>query len=200
MQPHPLNPPIANEVLDWIKAQPFYQGAQALNYAVGLTRGSKLIISKVGGVTSATAAMAGLDTMLRSKPWWTSLEGVYLGKKFGGDGNSNHGEMCVLAAADAMEDPLIWMKCTGDNCPACYAMLADAGVHSMNDSATGSQSGWIHPRGPMALGSQLNNDWKGQIAELKSYNALQPAARAGFGFRLTQKLTTVPAGAYEMLS
>jgi len=186
-----------DDVITWIKKQDFYTRNQQPNYAVAITGGGRMIISKVGGVTSKTSGMGDLAGYIQSKDWWTELEGLYFGKTFGGDGGSNHGEMCVLAAADAMGEKIAEMKCTGDNCPACFEMLKHAGVKTLNKSATGSQSGWIHPRGRMALGSQLNSDWKGQIEELKAFNKLSAAAQEDFDYTLTRATGYDPAGSYE---
>lgn len=192
---------ILNDVINWIVQQQFYRNNQQTNYTVGITAGSKLIISKVGGVTSRTAAMGTLATEIKSRRWWPQIKGVYLASTFGGDGGSNHGEMCVLAAADALGDRLVDMRCTGDNCQACAIMLRHAGVHSMNNTAIGAQSGWIHPTGRMALGSQIDNHtWDEQLAELQAFNRLAPSARAGFAYKYTRQTGYDPQGGYEPIA
>jgi hypothetical protein len=191
------NAAMINHVVNWIAQQPFYLDNQQPNYAVGITDNHKMIVSKVGGVTSKTASMAALVNEIKNQHWWTQIEGVYLAGTFGGDGNSNHGEMCVLAAADLIGEQIVDMRCTGDNCPACAIMLAHAGVHSLNNTASGAQQGWVHPRGRMTLGSQLNNNWSGQLAELQAFNQLTPAARADFVYNRTQRAGRDPQGKIE---
>lgn len=198
MQAQVTTEAMINDVIAWITTQDFYTKNQQPNYAVAITNHSRMVISKVGGVTSKTKGMDDLAGYIQSRDWWTELEGIYFGKTFGGDGGSNHGEMCVLAAVDAMrEEKIVEMKCTGDNCPACFEMLTHVGVKTLNKAATGAQSGWIHPRGRMALGSQLNGDWKGQIEELKAFNKLSAAAQAGFDYTLTRATGYDPEGSFE---
>jgi hypothetical protein len=198
MHPAPAtNATMINFVINWIMQQPFFLNNQQPNYAVGVTNHHKMIVSKVGGVTSKTLAMGAMVTAIKTQHWWTQIEGVYLAGTFGGDGNSNHGEMCVLAAADLVGEQIVDMRCTGDNCQACAIVLAGAGVHTMNNTAIGPQQGWVHPRGRMTLGSQLNNNWNGQLAELQAFDQLAPAARAGFAHNLTQRAGRDPQGKIE---
>lgn len=195
------NGAMIDDVVDWIKQQDFFLNSQALNYAVGITTSDNMIISKVAGVTTKTSGMSDLIAQIKKQDWWsTQIKGLYLAGTFGGDGGSNHGEMCVLAAADELGEELAEMGCTGDNCPACATMLSDAAVTTRNETAKGSQSGWIHPRGRMALGSQLNRDWAGQIDELKAFNKLDEDDRDDFKHKLTQRAGRDPKGKFQKVA
>jgi hypothetical protein len=186
----------ATDVIGWITVQPFFTQAQQTNYAVGLTTGDNMIISKVGGVTLQTNGMAALQAQLQTYPWYVAQQPqVHLAKKYTSGGVSNHGEMCVLAAADALADPLGHILCTGDNCPACADTLAAYGVATGNVTSGGTQTGWSHPRGRLAMGSSLGASWAQQMAELAAYNALgTPATRSAFGHLHTQRTSTDPHG------
>lgn len=187
-------------LVTWIKNQSFFTEHQALNYAVGLTNVNNLIISKVGGVTTQTQATNLIAKWIKLQEWYLGHQDkVYLAKKFSTVvDSSNHGETCVLAGARARSENVVYLKCTGDNCEACAVMLA--GI-SGNVTAAGTQTGWVHPFGPMALGTQLNKDWKGQINELKSYNTWLAEKKdpKTFAFHLTLKLSLPPEGSCEKL-
>lgn len=196
----PMNNAVVDDLIEWIEEQDFYLKGQQPNYAVGLTASGNLIISKVGGVTEKTTGMLDLQKEVSESQWFSdNAPTVYLAQKYGGDGNSNHGEMCVLAAADALGEQLVYIKCTGDNCPACFAMLASAGVATGNAQATGTQSGWVHPRGRMNLGTQLPSRWTDQIQELNAYNQLTPDQRRKFVHKHTQPGSVTPQGATTVL-
>jgi len=196
----PMNNAVVDDLIKWIKKQEFYLKGQQPNYAVGLTANGNLIISKVGGLTDRTGGMDDLQTEIQQTQWFSdNAPTVYLAKKYGGDGNSNHGEMCVLAAADALGEQLTYIKCTGDNCPACFAMLASAGVATGNAQATGTQAGWVHPRGRMALGTGLTSSWSDQIKELNAYNQLTAGEQKKFVHKHTQPGSVTPQGASTVL-
>jgi hypothetical protein len=200
MHPQVTNAAMINHVLNWIFQQPFYTNAnQQPNYTVGITENRAMIISKAGGVTSRTNGMNALADEVKNQHWWPDLEGVYFAQPFDPEG-SNHGEMCVLAAADAMGERLVDIRCTGDNCSACATVLADAGVNSMNNTAPGTQTGWRHPRGRLTLGTQnANYTWQQQIAELHTFNRLTPAQRMNFRHVYTSSTFRDPKGKYELV-
>ncbi|MCQ4200362.1 hypothetical protein M4J06_003915 [Streptomyces coelicoflavus] len=184
------------DVLDWIKGR--VVSGQEVNWTVGITEGDAMIIGRVNGVTSETRGMTDLARAIAAEPWCTGLRGgVHLAKSFSKVSVSNHAEMCVLAAADSLRQRVAAMGCASPNCEACAHMLAFAGVKSINGSVTGGQQGWVHPRGRMALGTQLNPSWREQIAELDRFNAA--GAPANFVHRYTLGLNADPEGATEKI-
>lgn len=196
----------SHEVIDWIRRQDFFRENQAPNYVVGVTRGGNVIISKVGGVTSAARGIGDLWEMVRQTPWFgDNTPGVYLAQRFTHDGNNNHAEMCALAAADALADPLDHIRCTADNCDPCHITLEWAGVTSGNGRAPGTQTGWVHPRGCLQLGTSLAppgmssaETWRRQTAELRDYHAC--ADKEHFPHRYTRRTSWPPQGSMEQLS
>ncbi len=198
--PAPLPTVNANNLITWITKQEFYTKGQQTNYSVAITADNSLIISKVGGVTSATTGMDTLIQHIQNQNWYNVVQGrVYFAKKYGGGGNSNHSEMCCMATADSLDEKLVYIKCTGDNCPACAEMLAHDRVTTGNSTATGTQSGWVHPRGRLAMGTQLGS-WEEQLAELREFNATDKAKWARFEHSKTQKLSSDPEGKYELVA
>ncbi|MBB5873362.1 hypothetical protein F4553_006796 [Allocatelliglobosispora scoriae] len=196
----PLPNVATTNVITWIMAQPFFINNQAPNFAVGLS-GDTMIISKVGGITLRAGGMAALQAQIQTYPWYVAgTTVVYLAKKFTSDGASNHGEMCVLAAADDLGLVLNRMECTGANCAACFQTLGAYGVPTVNVMAAGSQVGWAHPRGRLAMGTAVNDRWDDQVAELPGYNALATtAARNAFAHQHTMRTLSMPQGDWEQI-
>ncbi|GIH05447.1 hypothetical protein Rhe02_35140 [Rhizocola hellebori] len=190
---------VAKTILDWIKTQDGVKDKQQANFTVGVTKGGRIIISKVGGITKASAIMKDLKTNITTFPWYHKSLEIYTAQTFSELGNSNHGEMCVLAASDAMVDPLIYMLCAGDNCAACHDTLLSAKVMSGNAKADGTQAGWSHPRAKIALGNQLSSSWEKQIEELHRYNTSSDEEKKSFTSTHLQMLYGAPAGSFERL-
>lgn len=190
----------ADDIIDWIKQQDFFTRAQAPNYTVGITADT-IIISKVGGVTSATGGMSDLKDYIKSQTWYPLAKNrVYLARKFStAVDTSNHGEMCVLAAALDLGKQLTYLKCSAKNCKACARTLSDYDVPTGNDTSSDTQTGWVHPVGAMACGTAYNTDWSGQITELHRYNEwlADDEDEDAFTHSLTKELTTSPQGKHE---
>ncbi|MFD7747772.1 hypothetical protein ACFV2V_24135 [Streptomyces sp. NPDC059698] len=173
--------------------------AQEANWTVAITVEGAMIVSKVGGVTSGTSNVPALSLWIQDQAWWPDLSGLYLAKKFTKDGVSNHAEMCILAAVDSLEMSVAKMGCASDNCEACGHVLIWDGTDSLNDMSTSPQQGWVHPRGRMGLGLQVNDQWAKQILELDKFNDQGPANYQQFEFKWTKELQSDPKGQFEYL-
>ncbi|MER6633475.1 hypothetical protein ABT301_35565 [Streptomyces sp. NPDC000987] len=175
-------------------------GGQEVNWTVAITNTNEMIISKVGGVTSARRGMQDLAHWMAAQEWQAELDGVCLAKKFTRDAASNHAEMCILAAARSMgmnpEVDVDLMGCPSLHCEACANTLDYANVTTLDGARTGSQQGWCHPYAPMAIGLQYG-DWAPQLEELDRFN--EAGAPDGFPFEYARQLTYQPAGDFEPL-
>jgi len=179
------------DVLTWLATNA--DGSQEVNWSVAITSLSSMIISKAGGVTSKTAKMSELAAYIEKRAWHSCISGVYLAQKFSRDGASNHAEMCILAAADALKEEIELMGCASDNCEACAVMLEHAEVPSMNGRG-GEQSGWSHPRERLVLGKQRGASWAEQMAELKEVNG---KGLSNVKLEYAGSATSDPQGRYE---
>ncbi len=140
------------------------------NYCVALLGNDDLIIAKVNGVTDKAAKMAELQAKIEEENIEVGRT-IYLAQKYNTALGSNHAEMCILAAANAMGQSVTEMGCTGPNCPYCAAMLSHEGINSRNAGQDGkAQQGWAHPTQPVFWGSQVSNaSVTEQVKDLKSY-------------------------------
>ncbi|MFJ1791624.1 hypothetical protein [Kitasatospora griseola] len=184
--------------LDWIKEN--IRSSQEVNWTVAVTATPAMIISKVGGVTSKTQGMNSLGQAIENEGWYSTLRGgVYLAQVFTVDANSNHAEMCILAATDSLKQKVADMECASPNCEACAHMLRFAGVKTPKPPTEKAQSGWLHPRAPLALGTQINLDWEDQIKELDSFNKATEKEKENFKYVYTKHLTSKPQGKWEKI-
>ncbi len=189
----------AEDVISWIERQPFSHKGQHRNYTVGLTDDGNMIISKENGITEDAEGMRELREMIGTTDWYHLYEPtVYLAQFFNGDGGGNHGEMCVLAAADRLRETLKYVLCSGDNCLACYGTMSAYEVESGNDPSARPQQSWMHPRGRLMMGTGLTAPWPDQLAELGRYNACDAAGRATFAYKDTKRCSTRAEGQFQV--
>lgn len=148
----------------WLRGK----AGDATNYTVAVFD-DDIYISKVNGVTSATALMGELETVIVERGIEQGRD-IYLCQKFNTAAPSNHAEMCVLAAVgEANADEISFLECTAPSCDFCAATLARYGVpNSSPGGEAASQQGWVHPFEPLGFGTQLG-DHKAQVRELKAY-------------------------------
>lgn len=126
------------------------------NYSVAVLGNGDLLISKVNGVTSATAKMNEIRSFIEGEGLQLGRT-IHLARKYNTGLGSNHAEMCILAAAKALNQPVRSMSCTGPNCPYCATMLAHEQVVSTNAGQDGkAQMGWAHPWEPWFWGQQVS--------------------------------------------
>jgi hypothetical protein len=140
------------------------------NYCVALLGNDDLIIAKVNGVTDRAAGMAELGAHIQRNNL-NAGRVVFLAQKYNTALGSNHAEMCIVAAANAMGQNVTQMGCTGPNCPYCAAVLHHEGIDSLNAGQDGKpQQGWAHPTESYFWGSQVS-DLKVhvQVADLKAF-------------------------------
>jgi hypothetical protein len=140
------------------------------NYCVALLGNDDLVIAKVNGVTDEAAGMAELGAHIQRNNL-NAGRSVFLAQKYNTAVGSNHAEMCIVAAANAMGQNVTQMGCTGPNCPYCAAVLQHEGIDSLNAGQDGkSQQGWAHPTQSYFWGSQVS-DLKVhvQVADLKAF-------------------------------
>lgn len=156
----------AASVVSWLRDQ----AGDATNYTVAVYD-DDLYISKVNGVTSATALMGELKTEIEEQGIDQSFD-VYLCQKFNTSAPSNHAEMCVLAAIGAANvGQITFLECTAPSCDFCAATLTHYGVPNTSpDGEPASQQGWVHPFVRLSFGTQLG-DHRTQVTELTSYLA-----------------------------
>lgn len=151
-------------VVKWLRGE----AGDATNYTVAVYD-DDLYISKVNGVTSATALIGELRTEIEDNGINQSFN-VYLCQKFNTSAPSNHAEMCVLAAiGQANVGQITFLECTAPSCDFCAAVLAHYGVpNSSPDGEPASQQGWVHPFTTLSFGTQLGSH-KTQVRELRAY-------------------------------
>jgi ribosomal protein S18 acetylase RimI-like enzyme len=164
------------------------------NWTVGVLSNGDLIIGKVNGVTSATKFTTDLGTFIKGKGLEKGRD-IYLAKVFC-NGSSRHAEMCVLAAADKLEETVSYMICVAPNCDFCAQMLTDANVTSdkFQGNDPTSQQGWTHPRKKVAYGTQLAASLKEQLKELEQLNSGKLAEK---DITKGQIQGVAPVGQYE---
>lgn len=189
----------AQTTLEWLMGHESLQGVQQPNFTVGITEGGNVIISKVGGITPQSAIIKDLQANLTTLPWYQkkSTVEVYTARAYAG--NNSHGEMCVLAGSEALQDRLFYMLCSGDNCPACHDTLLGAGIISGNKPADGTQAGWTHPFAPYALGNQFTSSWENQMADLHRLNTTDRRQWDTFQSAHLQRVSTPPQGRYDRI-
>lgn len=149
----------AQQIITWLTANG--GGGQQVNYSVGTLPDGDLVISKVNGVTAATALVrGGLATFIRGNGLEVGRD-IYLAQKFNTATGSNHAEMCILAAAP----DVTMIYCTGPHCAFCATVMTAQGVELGAGTGGSAQMGWTHPSRQIAYGSQ-SGETDGQLAEL----------------------------------
>lgn len=153
-------------LVHWLRGK----AGDATNYTVAVYD-HNLYISKVNGVTSATALMGELKGEIQTNGIDLSFD-VYLCQKFNTGAPSNHAEMCVLAAiGEANAGTITFMECTAPSCDFCAAVLGHYGVPNTSpDGVPASQQGWVHPFQTLSFGTQLGAHGA-QVTELTNYLA-----------------------------
>jgi len=136
------------------------------NYSVGVLSNGDLIISKVNGVTAATAAIENIRATIE-RTGLANGRRIYLAQSFNTSVGSNHAEMCIIAAAKEIGANLEIIYCTGPHCGFCSAMMDTTRVDKGNQAGNDHQMGWAHPLVPLSYGQQVNPDTESQLAELK---------------------------------
>jgi tRNA(Arg) A34 adenosine deaminase TadA len=151
------------------------------NYSVALLGNGDLVISKVNGVTGRAKGMSDLKKLITSKGIETGRD-ICLAQKYNTALGSNHAEMCIVAAANAMGQTVTTMGCTGPNCPYCAAYLEHAGITSLNAGQDGrSQQGWAHPTDKVFWGTQVSG--KSLADQVKDLKAVLGGAEPKIGSR-----------------
>lgn len=158
----------ADALVAWISKQPF---SGENNFTVGVYKGNHLVISKVGGITTAAASAKEIIAFIKKNSMETGRK-IYLAKSFAKkDGPvSNHAEMCILAACGA--EDLSYIKCTSPNCKFCKATLLAYDIKNANAEGPDgkTQTGWRHPFLRVNYGNVLSSSESEQLAELKKIN------------------------------
>jgi hypothetical protein len=153
----------ANQINSWLRQNP--PPGQAVNYCVGVASNGDLYISKINGVTAATAYVAQqLGPYITNNNLHLGRD-VYLAQKFNNAVGSNHAEMCIMAAAGQGQISKIY--CSGPHCGFCSAVMSKDNVALGAAQGNDEQQGWAHPFVPLSYGSQFSNDTEGQLTELK---------------------------------
>ncbi|MDQ1740314.1 MAG: hypothetical protein QOE53_1966 [Pseudonocardiales bacterium] len=174
----------AAHLVSWLRGE----AGDATNYTVAV-HDDDIYISKVNGVTSATALMIELKAEIEEHGIEQSFN-IYLCQKFNTSAPSNHAEMCVLAAiGEANVGEITFLECTAPSCDFCAATLTHYGVPNTSpDGEPASQQGWVHPFVRLSFGTQLG-DHQTQVTELTDYLA-DPTTTLVLG----RTTGTVPSG------
>lgn len=176
----------ATGMVQWLK-QKGYGGAT--NYTVAVLANDDLVISKVGGVTAKTKAIATMKGEIETKGYHKGRK-IYLAQKFSKDGASNHAEMCILAAA--FDLGVNYMLCTGPHCPFCAETMKAYKVELGNGTGGKGQVGWSHPFHRLFYGTQTSGKEEDKLAELKSVHEGKTTVKAA---KLTGAVMSDPKGA-----
>jgi GNAT superfamily N-acetyltransferase len=140
------------------------------NYSVGLTDNNQIIISKVGGI----ANMAPLDVvvnLIACNDLYQQLD-VYYASNFNSQ-SGNHGEMCVIAGANALGAKLSSISCSCKSCGFCAQQMADDGITNISGNGEAkSQSVWYHPRHDAVFSASAfgNSGMEAAAAGLNRFN------------------------------
>ncbi|WP_430424695.1 DUF4157 domain-containing protein [Phenylobacterium sp.] len=149
-------------------------GTQKSNFSVGRTERGIYIVSKVGGL----GLRAGISTDLAAR--FPDVE-IYLAPSYGGGGaaSGSHGEMCVVAGANAATGRLQKVICTHPNCELCVVQLDHLGIGggSIRAGAPGNQQTWVHPTEAAQFGTQFGASMPEVVAALRAFNAGRPIPR-----------------------
>jgi hypothetical protein len=165
----------ADAIIQWLNGNGY---GGATNYTAGVLNNDDLMISKVGGVTARTGAIAQLGIEIQARGYHTGRR-IYLAQKFTNDSASNHAEMCILAAAAARGQTVQYMKCTGDHCPYCAETMSANRVTLGNPISPKSQQGWAHPFHRLFYGTQTSGTQQAKLLELRAvHNGNITAANA----------------------
>lgn len=152
----------ARQLVKWIAKQGF---SKDNNYTVAVYNRRHLVITKVAGITIAAAGAQEIARYIFNQKMHVGRT-VYLAQAFATkDGpNSNHAEMCILAACGP--ENVTYIECTSNNCRYCKLILGEYDIVNANaDGDDGAvQQGWIHPFLGVRYGTQLKG---GEAAHLK---------------------------------
>ena len=162
----------ANAIIAWLKDHKY---DKETNYTIGVLNNDDLMISKVGGATAGIAAILALKGEILDQGYNVGRN-IYLANKFVPQAASNHSEMCILAAAHARNQRVLYIKCTGPHCPFCAETMRYYKVQQGNDVGTVSQKGWAHPFLRLFYGTQVTNGGNQQawVRELRQVHDALP--------------------------
>ncbi|MEU8151888.1 hypothetical protein [Nonomuraea sp. NPDC048901] len=173
----------ANALIEWIGKQDF---SADNNFTVAVTGVAKLALSKVGGLSAGGRRSKdgpGQKIMdhLKANRMYRGFQ-VYAAGKFTPDNQSNHAEMCILAACGVRN--VKYIRCTSPNCGFCKDALEAYGLGEVNANAKSkiegaSQVGWCDPFMPVAYGTAAKKSTLAQQrAELKKIIKMKADGRS----------------------
>lgn len=163
-----LAPPVsadtaAQAINEWLKGHP--PAGQQTNWSIGVANDGDIYISKVGGVTGGTKYVRDeLGPFIQEHRYEVGRT-IWLAQAYNTAYTSgNHAEMCVMAAAGVGQ--LTKIYCVADHCAFCAQLMTVGTVALGADTGGSDQQGWAHPFAPIFLGSQVNSNTEGQLAQL----------------------------------
>ncbi|MEU7744263.1 hypothetical protein [Nonomuraea sp. NPDC049158] len=162
----------ADALIGWIGGQPF---SADNNFTVAVMSATVLVVSKVGGLSAGGRRSKdgpGQKIMdhLKGNRAYRGYQ-VYAAGPFTPDNQSNHAEMCILAACGVRN--VKYIRCTSANCGFCKDALEAYGLRDVNANAKSkiegaSQVAWCDPFMPVAYGTAVKeNALDAQRKELK---------------------------------
>ena len=184
-------------LVQWLRAND--PASQPSNFSIGLTATGAFIVSKVGGLTTASAIVRPFVAFIKASGWGN--RNFYLASKFNNSaGSGNHAEMCVVAAAhgNGAVGALTSVICTHPNCALCAEQMRGMGIagSSIDNGAPGSQATWAHPTRGALFGTVYGEtDMAAQVRALTALNTSNTTPPQACGRDNTSAPTTGLANA-----